>query len=80
MELHTWVLSVQDWRVHALADPCTESPCPEPVATRGGPWHLIACPVSVARRGELCPRCMAGSVQRLEVRPDRTAAEQARPW
>ncbi len=54
------VLSVQDWCVHALADPCAEPPGTEPTATRCAAWHLIACPVSVARRGEVCAGNGAG--------------------
>lgn len=78
-DLHTWVLSVQDWRVHALADPA-ELPMGEALATRCQHRHLIASPLSVARRGEVCPRCMAGGVELLELLPDRTAAEKGHPW
>lgn len=71
--VYAWVLSVRDWRVHALAEPSTEVPGvgAEPVATRCGAVHLAACPVSVARHGEVCPRCAAGGVAALEVLPDR---------
>jgi hypothetical protein len=66
-----WVWSVQDWRVHALAQPRDEPPGADAVATRCGEWHLIACAVTVARRGEVCPRCAAGGIARLEVLTDR---------
>lgn len=69
-DLYTWVLSVRDWRVHALADPR-----PGLVwgmqQTRCGVWHQMACPVTVARRGQVCPRCAAGGVALLELLPDR---------
>lgn len=74
VRLHTWVLSVQDWRVHALADPCSEAWGVQ--ATRCGVWHPMGCPVTVARRGEVCPRCAAGGTQRLELLPDRTGGRQ----
>ncbi len=69
----TWVLSVRDWRVHALTVPSDEVAvaAAAPMATRCGAWHLIACPVDVARRDEVCPRCAAGGVQRLELLPSR---------
>ncbi len=73
-DLCHWVLSVQDWRVHALAEPCTELPGPDAVATRCQRWHLVGCAVSVARRDALCDRCMAGGVALLELLPARTAA------
>lgn len=69
-DLCTWVLSVKDWRVHALARP-SALPIGEVLATRCGAWHPVGCPVSVARRGEPCPRCAAGGVQRLELLPSR---------
>lgn len=65
-DLYAWVLSVLDWQVHALA-----SPQPDVWAgalqTRCGARHLAGCPVSVARRGEVCARCDAGGVERLEL-------------
>ncbi len=70
METTTWVLSVRDWRVHALSDPCLDPPWGM-LATRCGVWHPMACPVTVARRGELCPRCAAGGVELLELVIDR---------
>lgn len=72
MSRYTWVLSVRDWQVHALADPCPDPPGGV-VATRCEVWHPIACPVTVARRGELCSRCAAMGVGRLELLPDRLA-------
>ncbi|MPZ65140.1 MAG: hypothetical protein GEU83_06365 [Pseudonocardiaceae bacterium] len=77
--LHTWCLSVRDWRVHALAEPA-ELPMGTVLSTRCRRHHPIGCPVSVARRGDVCPRCLAGGVERLELLPDRIATEQARPW
>ncbi len=69
-DLHTWVWSVRDSQVHALADPR-----PGLVwgmqQTRCGVWHQMACPVSVARRGEVCLRCAAGGIALLELLPDR---------
>ncbi len=76
---YTWVLSVTDWQVHALAEPGA-LPMGEVLATRCQRWHPIGCPVNVARRSEICARCMAGGIARLEVLPDRTAAEQGHPW
>ncbi len=72
-DLCTWVLSVRDWRVHALTVPSDEVAvaAAAPMATRCGAWHLVACPVGVARRDEVCPRCAAGGVQRLELLPSR---------
>lgn len=69
--LYTWVLSVQDWRVHALAQPCPDAPGGA-LATRCGVWHPMACPVTVVRRGEVCPRCAAGGVALLQLLPDKT--------
>lgn len=70
VDLYTWVLSVRDWRVHVLAEPR-----PGLVwgmqETRCGVWQPMACPVTVARRGEICPRCAAGGVALLELLPDR---------
>lgn len=70
--LYTWVLSVRDWQVHALADPAPDPPGGM-LATRCGGWHPVACPVTVARRGELCPRCAATGLVLLELLCDRTA-------
>lgn len=70
VSLYTWVLSVHDWRVHALAQPCPDPPGGV-LATRCGVWHPMACPVSVARRGEVCPGCAAGGVEQLELLADR---------
>lgn len=69
--LYVWVLSVQDWRVHAVADPCPDAPGGV-LATCCGARHPMACPVTVARRGELCARCAAGGLRRLELLDDRT--------
>ncbi|MPZ64186.1 MAG: hypothetical protein GEU83_01205 [Pseudonocardiaceae bacterium] len=77
--LCTWVLSVRDWWVHALAEPA-ELPMGTVLSTRCARQHPIGCPVSVARRGDVCPRCMAGGVGALELLPDRTPMEQANPW
>lgn len=73
-----WGLSVTDWRAHALID--AAEPAWGMQRTRCGVWHPIGCPVAVARRGEVCPRCAAVGIQQLELLPDRTAAVQARPW
>lgn len=77
VRLYTWVLSVRDWRVHALADPCLDAPGGV-LATRCGVWHPMACPVRVARRDELCPRCATGGVERLELLDD-TGTGKGRP-
>jgi hypothetical protein len=77
VSLYTWVLSVRDWRVHALADPCLDAPGGV-LLTRCGVWHPMACPVGVARRGELCPRCAAAGVELLELL-DNTRAEKGLP-
>lgn len=68
-DLYAWILSVKDWQVHALTVPRADAALE--VATRCGTWHPVGCPVSVARRGEVCARCVAGGMQRLEVLPDR---------
>jgi hypothetical protein len=75
--LYDWVLSVQDWRVHALAQPCPDAPGGV-LSTRCGLWHPMACPVTVARRGEVCTRCAAGGLGLLEVLADRTATDKGK--
>jgi hypothetical protein len=51
---------VRDWQVPALTDPPDLGSPWHSVATVCGSRHPIGCPVQVARRGELCPRCAAG--------------------
>lgn len=68
--LYYWGLSVDDWRVHALAQPSDTAWGIQ--TTRCGARQAIGCPVSVARRGEVCARCVAGGMQRLELLPDRS--------
>lgn len=68
--LYVWGLSVDDWQVHALAQPGDDGW--GMLATRCGVWQAIGCPVTVARRGEVCARCVAGGMQRLELLPDRS--------
>ncbi len=67
-DLCTWVLSVQDWQVHALAAPCSEAWGVR--QARCGVRQPMGCPVSVAHRDEICPRCAAGGVELLELLPD----------
>lgn len=68
--LYVWVLSVDDWRVHALAQPSDTAWGIQ--TTRCGARQAIGCPVTVARRGEVRARCVAGGMQRLELLPDRS--------
>jgi hypothetical protein len=65
--LYTWVWSVQGWQVHALAEPRSDAWGMD--ASRCGAWHLFGCPVTVARRDAVCPRCAAGGVELLELLP-----------
>ncbi len=66
-----WGLSVRDWQVHALVEPPDSFADWHSVQTACDSRHPIGCPVKVARRGEVCQRCAAHGVQRLEILPNR---------